>query len=126
MTLTPFRDGLGSAGGKILSFQQWKGRIVLWTAAVVIGIAAVLFAEPADVAQNAFRWIVGKASWSPWLIVPLGFALISWLTKRFFRGAEGSGIPQTIFLLQSDTGDTGSQLMRPRVVLGRMILAAAA
>jgi H+/Cl- antiporter ClcA len=126
MTLTQFRDGLGSAGGRILSFQQWKSRIVLWTAAVLIGIGAVRFAELVDVAQNAFRWIVGKASWSPWLIAPLGFALISWLTKRFFRGAEGSGIPQTIFLLQSDTGEVSSQLMRPRVVLARMSLAAAA
>jgi H+/Cl- antiporter ClcA len=61
----------------------------------------------------------------PWVVAPLGFGLVSWATKRFFPGAEGSGIPQTIFALQADAGERSEQLLRLRVVTGRVILAAA-
>ena len=50
---------------------------------------------------------------------------IAWSTQRFFRGAEGSGIPQTIFTLRADAGEAGLQLLKLRVVLGRVFLAAA-
>ena len=53
-----------------------------------------------------------------------GFFCIAWLTQRFFRGAEGSGIPQTIFALRADAGETGLRLLRPHLVLGRIFLAA--
>ena len=46
-------------------------------------------------------------------------------TRRYFAGAEGSGIPQTIFALQPDAGEAGARLLRPRVAVGRMALAIA-
>lgn len=57
---------------------------------------------------------------------PAGFFAIAWLTRRFFPGAEGSGIPQTIFALRSDSGEAGERLLRPLIVVGRVLLAAAA
>jgi H+/Cl- antiporter ClcA len=50
---------------------------------------------------------------------------ISWLTRRYFRGAEGSGIPQTIFALDRNSGAVGLALLRIRVAVGRIFLAAA-
>ena len=56
----------------------------------------------------------------------MGFFVIAWLTRRYFRGAEGSGIPQTIFAIRPDSGELGQMFLRPRVVIGRVLLAGAA
>jgi len=91
-----------------------------------VGVAAVGFAWLADAAQAAFRRLQGASPLWPWIATPAGFAAIAWLTRRFFAGAEGSGIPQTIFALKPDSGDAGTALMRIRVVTGRMLLAGCA
>jgi H+/Cl- antiporter ClcA len=107
----------------LLSIPHWKSRLLLWGAAAAVGAAAVGFAGVADVAQTALRHLVGESSWWPWLLAPLGFFSIAWLTQRYFRGAEGSGIPQTIFALRTDAGAQGEAFLRPVVVIGRVLLA---
>ena len=97
----------------------------MWGSACAVGIAAVAFARLADWAQLGLRRLIGVVSWAPWLLAPVGFFMIAWLTRRYFRGAEGSGIPQTIFALRKDSGEAGELLLRPRVVIGRVLLAAA-
>jgi hypothetical protein len=87
-------------------------------------VAAVAFARLADLALLGLDKILSFSLWWPWLTAPFGFATIAYLTRRFFRGAEGSGIPQTIFALRSDSGDAGARLLRPHVVLGRIFLVA--
>ncbi|MDB6090704.1 MAG: chloride channel protein [Gammaproteobacteria bacterium] len=88
-----------------------------------MGIVAVAFARLADIAQLGLRRLLLVSSWWPWLLAPLGFCCIAWLTRKFFRGAEGSGIPQTIFVLQPQTGEGALRLLKPHVVAGRMVLA---
>jgi H+/Cl- antiporter ClcA len=107
----------------LLSVPHWKSRLLLWGAAAAVGAAAVGFAGVADVAQTALRHLVGKSPWWPWLLAPLGFFSIAWLTQRYFRGAEGSGIPQTIFALRTDAGAQGEAFLKPVVVIGRVLLA---
>ncbi len=109
----------------LLSVPRWHDRLLLWAAAAAVGGAAVLFAKMADVAQGLLRSLLGVSPNWPWLTAPIGFCAIAWLTRRFFRGAEGSGIPQTIFALRPEAGEAGRRLLRPSVVLGRMLLAAA-
>jgi H+/Cl- antiporter ClcA len=109
----------------LLSVPHWKSRLLLWGAAAAVGAAAVTFAGLADVAQTALRHLVAKSPWWPWLLAPIGFFAIAWLTQRYFRGAEGSGIPQTIFALRTDAGDKGEAFLKPMVVIGRVVLAAA-
>jgi H+/Cl- antiporter ClcA len=81
------------------------------------------FARMADVAQALFRRVLGAYPLAPWVLAPVGFFGIAWLTRRFFRGAEGSGIPQTIYTLRPDADEAGARLLRPHVVVGRMLLA---
>jgi H+/Cl- antiporter ClcA len=107
----------------LLSVPHWKSRLLLWGAAAAVGAAAVGFAGVADVAQAAVRHLVGKSPWWPWVLAPLGFFSVAWLTQRYFRGAEGSGIPQTIFALRTDAGAQGEAFLKPMVVIGRVILA---
>jgi H+/Cl- antiporter ClcA len=98
---------------------------VLWTAAVGVGAVAVLFAKLADLAQWALRRTLEHSAFLICLLAPLGFCAIAWITRRYFKGAEGSGIPQTIFALRPDSDEAGRQLLRPKIVIGRILLAAA-
>jgi H+/Cl- antiporter ClcA len=107
------------------SLPHWKSRLLLWSAAAAVGVAAVAFAQLADVAQAALRRLVGYCAFWPWLLAPAGFFVIAWLTPRYFRGAEGSGIPQTIFALRPNAGAKVEALLKPMVVVGRVVLAAA-
>ena len=97
--------------------------MLLWGAAALVGVTAVAFARLADVAQSLLRQLVSASHWWPWLTAPLGFATIAWLTRRYFQGAEGSGIPQTIFALRAEAGPKGQQFLRAKVVIGRVALA---
>jgi H+/Cl- antiporter ClcA len=108
----------------LLSIPHWKSRLLLWGAAAAVGVAAVAFAGLADVAQIALRRLLGVSRWWPWLLAPIGFFAITWVTQRYFRGAEGSGIPQTIFALRPNAGAQGEAFLKPLVVIGRVLLAA--
>lgn len=110
----------------LLSVEQWKRRLLLWSAAAAVGAAAVAFAKLSDLALIGLRHILARAPAAPWLLAPLGFCAIVWLTRRYFPGAEGSGIPQTMFALRTDAGKAGERILRPVIVVGRMLLAAAA
>jgi len=110
----------------LLSLPHWRGRLLLWSAAAGVGGAAVAFARLADTAQATLRHVLAHSALWPWLLSPLGLALIAWLTRRFFRGAEGSGIPQTIFALRTADEAQGNEILSLRVLAGRVSLAAAA
>jgi H+/Cl- antiporter ClcA len=109
---------------KLFSPRRWKTRLLTWGSAAAVGGAAVAFAKIADLAQLSLRKLLTVHPWAIWLLAPLGFFAIAWLTRRFFRGAEGSGIPQTIFALRPDSGEIGRLLLKPSVVIGRVVLAA--
>jgi H+/Cl- antiporter ClcA len=118
-------DILAGAAPALLSVRRWKARAVLWLAAAAVGVAAVLFARLADLAQNALRTLTLHSALWPLLLAPLGFCLIAWLTQRYFHGAEGSGIPQTIYTLQPRGEAAIPILMRPRVAIARVLLTCA-
>src|ERR1700743_2438967 len=102
MTVPSTRQIVGRTGRSLLWMRHWRTRFVLWAAAAAVGVAAVAFARLADVAQLEWRGVTATHPLAPWVLSPLGFGATAWLTRRFFRGAEGSGIPQTIFALQTD------------------------
>jgi len=124
-TFPPTSAIIKNASRTLLSARHWKARILLWVAAAAVGGAAVGFARMADTAQALFRRANAAFPFAPWVLAPLGFFAIAWATRRFFRGAEGSGIPQTIFALQPEAGEAASRLLRVHVVVGRMLLAGA-
>ena len=100
--------------------------MVLWLCACVVACAAMAFAWLADIAQWSLRRMIEAWPICTWLLAPLGFALVAWLTRRYFKGAEGSGIPQTISALNGRNAESSSQILSLRIAAGRMILAALA
>jgi H+/Cl- antiporter ClcA len=54
--------------------------------------------------------------------MPLSLIAISWLTRHFFAGAEGSGIPQTLISLEHAGGTLSNKLLSLRVAVGKLLL----
>ncbi len=61
-----------------------------------IGLAGVIMALGATAAQDVFDRLRAAVPFAPFVVTPLGFALLAWLTRRFVPNSEGSGIPQAI------------------------------
>jgi H+/Cl- antiporter ClcA len=78
------------------SRRVWLRRGVFLLGAIVLGLAAVGFAKLADGSQALYYRILGFSPWLPFIITPLGFAALAYVTARWFPAAAGSGIPQVI------------------------------
>jgi len=107
----------------LLSAQRWKRRAALWCGAVLVALAAIVFAKGSDLCYSLFVRLLGHSRWWPLLVTPLGFAVLAWLTQGALRGARGSGIPQVIAAVErEDDSDFRSQLLALPVAAGKLIL----
>ena len=93
---------------RFLKPKAWRMRLVFWGGAILVGLVAAIFALMADQADHTFRQIISFNKYLPLIITPLGFVATVYLTRKLFSGAEGSGIPQTLFAL----ADSGSSLSK--------------
>jgi H+/Cl- antiporter ClcA len=91
---------------KLFSLHAWKIRLTFWLGAVFVGTICVLFIELAEFANQLFLQLAHYNAYLPLVITPLGITTIAWLTLRFFPGAQGSGIPQTLAALKSQGKNT--------------------
>jgi len=104
------------------SLGDWQSKLVFWAGAVATGAVAVAFAWGSDRALALFRWGASRSDWWPWLVPPLGLALVTWVTRRFFPGAQGSGIPQTIAALAVSDPHARNRLLSLRIAVGKLLL----
>ncbi|TAL96318.1 MAG: chloride channel protein [Paraburkholderia sp.] len=100
--------------------RLWRQFGIFWLGAIAVGLVAVLYARLIDWGYAAFNRMQHQHVWLPLLVTPAVAALSVWLTRRFFRGAEGSGIPQVIATLHTNTGETGSRLLTVPILLGKI------
>jgi H+/Cl- antiporter ClcA len=96
---------------------------VPWGAALLVGLVSVLYTDWSTEASNAFLRLIAGHVWLAFIITPALTVLALFLTKRWFTGSEGSGIPQVIAALHAPpTGD--DMLMRRlfglRVIVGKI------
>jgi len=96
--------------------------MLFWSGAVVVGLAATAFALGSDYAHTLFRVVVAASPWLPFLVTPLTLAGVAALTQRYFKGAEGSGIPQTIAAIRMSEGSNRDAVLSLRVAIGKMFL----
>jgi H+/Cl- antiporter ClcA len=89
---------------------------------LVVGLAAVGLAKAADGAQHAFQQILRHQPYAAFALTPVGFGVISWLTRRFFPNTQGSGIPQAIAAHQLDTPEERRRFVSLRAALGKILL----
>ncbi|MDP2056592.1 MAG: chloride channel protein, partial [Thiobacillus sp.] len=106
----------------LLSARLWLRHMLLWGGAVAVGLAATAFALSSNHAQALFRKLLAISPWLPLLITPLTLAAVAALTQRYFKGAEGSGIPQTIAALRMPEGPGRDRVLSLRLAAAKMLL----
>ncbi len=103
--------------------SAWQRRLALWTGALAVAMAAIVFARGADYASALFARVVGYSRWWPLAITPIGFAILAWLTEGTLRATRGSGIPQMIAALQrEDDAPFRMRLLTLPVAIGKLVL----
>jgi len=107
------------------SSLRWRTRLILWAGAILAGLLVVAFAKLADLGLAAFYWLAAQGLWVPFLLTPaVGMAAV-WLTRRYFPGAQGSGIPQVIAATRlAIQGQAVDRLVSLRIAVGKVLVGA--
>jgi len=101
----------------------WKTRLIFWGGAILVGVVAAIFALLGDKGDHFYRDIYSENPWLSFAVTPVGLMLIVWLTRKFFSGAEGSGIPQTLIAIEGRGGkELAAQLLSFRIAIGKVLL----
>jgi H+/Cl- antiporter ClcA len=105
-----------------LSRSLWNRRLVFLVGSVAAALAAVGLALAANYANEILHRLLQAWPWAAFVLAPAGLALVSWLARNFFRGAEGSGIPQTIAALAYPDAAIRDRLLSLRIAMGKVVL----
>ncbi|MFN4064665.1 MAG: chloride channel protein [Parazoarcus communis] len=105
-----------------LSLGRWHKRLLLVGAALVAGSIAIAFAIGAEVAIAFHHGLMQQSPWLTLVIAPAGFAAMAWLSRRFFPGTEGSGIPQAIAASLTDDARLRRQFLSFRIAIAKVFL----
>ena len=90
-------------------------------APVLIGLAGVSMAKASQFAFGINTWIITHFSWGALFYMPAGFAFMIYLTKRFFPGIQGSGIPQVIAVIDDPSHKKKNNLLSIKIIIGKVI-----
>lgn len=102
---------------------EWKRRLVFWSGAISVGLTAIVFAIVCEWANGIFHKIITYSPYLPLLISPLGIVLVVYGTRKYFPGAQGSGIPQVIASLDpKESSKVREQVLSLRVTIGKIML----
>ena len=93
-----------------------------WVGAVLVGLAAIVFAQAADWAGELFEFLTRGHPWVPFVLTPAGLLLSVLLTRTLFPGAQGSGIPQVIASLHMTSRDLVDRTLSVRIAIGKVLL----
>jgi len=107
---------------ELFAALQWKRRLALWGGGVLVGLAAISFAQASDYAFAGFRAMLKVSAWLPLVTMPAAFALLAWLTSGPLKATRGSGIPQVIAALDVPDAPYRDRLLSLPVVLAKMAL----
>ncbi|MBO9648521.1 MAG: chloride channel protein [Variovorax sp.] len=109
------------SGGRV-----WIDRAIVLCYAIAAGLFVVGFTLLSDWVFGQFKHVYGLWPWVVLLTTPAITAGIVWLTRRYFPGAGGSGIPQVKAALHPDLPhDKRFFFASLRLTLGKIGLGAA-
>ncbi len=107
---------------RLLSVNKWKVRFVLWGSAILLGLTAAFFALASHHADGLYHQLYQNQPFVAYILPPIGLTLIAWLTRRYFQGSEGSGIPQAIAALSMTSHSLRSKVLSLKVALAKIFL----
>lgn len=105
-----------------ITTAEWRRKLIYWGGSIVVGIAAVTFAALADEAAHLRQAIIHQSAWLMLIVTPGGLALSIWLTRTFFRGAQGSGIPQAIACMHLHDHETINKILSLKIATAKVML----
>jgi H+/Cl- antiporter ClcA len=100
----------------------WHEYGVFWLGAILVGVIAVFYADLIDFGFAQFQKMRAAYAWLPLFVTPAVAALSVWLTRRYFRGSEGSGIPQVIATLHDDPTELGGRLLTLKLAAAKIAI----
>jgi len=106
----------------LFSPRRLRKHLMLMGAALIAATLCILFAIGADKAIEIHQKLIQGHAWVALFIAPAGFAAMAWLSRRFFPGTEGSGIPQAIAASLSDASETRKHLLSLRLAISKIFL----
>jgi H+/Cl- antiporter ClcA len=109
-------------GHEFFAPYQWKRRIALWSGAVLVALAAIVFAKASDWAFALFQRMVAHGIWIPLIVTPAVFGLLSWVTSGRLRAARGSGIPQVIATIHIEDQGFRARMLALPIAASKMVL----
>lgn len=105
-----------------LSLRRWGNRALLVSAALLAGLIAILFAIGAELAIEAHASVMSGTPWLTLIIAPIGFALMTWIARKFLPGTQGSGIPQALAASLTDDGRIRRKLLSFKIAIAKVFL----
>ena len=91
------------------------------TGAVSVALVAIAFAVACEHANRIFHELIAVSPYLALLVTPAGLMLIAAVTRRYFAGSQGSGIPQTIASLDpQESHMVREKVLSMRVMLGKI------
>ncbi|HZX72144.1 MAG TPA: chloride channel protein [Rhodanobacter sp.] len=109
-------------GHEFFAPHHWKRRLVLWCGAVLVALAAILFAKASLWSYHLFLRILSHGVWIPLILTPLVFGLLAWVTEGRLRATRGSGIPQVIGTLHIEDEGFRARMLSLPIAAGKMAL----
>lgn len=100
----------------------WLPLVAALIGAVFAGLGALYFALAENFSGELSMRVWAGSPWWMFVIMPVGLGLILWLRDSFFRGTDGTGIPQTIASLAMGPGAARDELLSIRIAIGKLIL----
>ena len=123
--MTPHPHVYSAFRNEIYNWRLWTGRGVVLAFGAISGLTVVLFTWLTEHALSQFFTLQQMLWWSPLIWTPLATAAIVWMTRKFFPGAAGSGIPQVMAALTHEVPAQSRGLyVSVKLVVAKMLLTA--
>ncbi|MBI1403575.1 MAG: chloride channel protein [Porphyrobacter sp.] len=106
----------------LVSPEDWHRRIAMLVSAILIGLAAIVFAKLGDQVQHQFLTLLAAYPWLPLVLTPLTFVAVAKLTGRFASEARGSGIPQVMAAARQPQSVAAMALLSVRAAVAKIVL----
>ena len=110
------------SGKWLISHKDWKAHFVFAVGGVAVGLVATFMAITSEWANHVFHSLVAISPWLPFIVSPLGLMLVVWLTRKYFPGSEGSGIPQVMVALEMGHEKERNALLTLKIAFGKVFL----
>ena len=105
---------------RLLSANKWKFRLAFWLAAIAVGLVAAGFALLSNAADHFYHELYDNSPYIAYILTPVGLAFIAWLTKKYFPGTEGSGIPQAIAAISMKHHGLRARVLSIRIAIAKI------